>query len=276
MILVIGSTGNIGKHVVTHLKQKNILYKEGLYKPRDMTGNIVKFDFLDPFTFKDALKDVSKVFFIRPPQLGNPKDIYPFLDYCKTKSIEQVVFVSLMGVEKNPIPPHAKIEKYIKKIQLPHTFIRPSFFMENLIYPHGKDIKEQNQIIVPAKNSKTSFIAAKDIGEVCATVLIDSSKHLNVAYTITGPKALDYFQVAEIFSNILERKIEYTNPSMNSYSKHMIKNKFDKKYIRITKLLYFMTRLGTAKMVNNNVTKILNRPATTLEQFILSQADIWK
>ena len=173
-----------------------------------------------------------------------------------------------MGIEKNPIPPHAKIEKYIKKINLPYTFIRPSFFMENLIFPHGSDIKINDQIIVPAKKSKTSFIAAKDIGEVCARVLINSKEHLNQAYTITGPQAVDYNQVADKFSQILNRKITYTNPSMNVYGKHMLKLGFEPNYIKITKLLYFMTRLGTAKKTTSTLEELLHRPATTLDEFI--------
>lgn len=40
-----------------------------------------RFDFLDPATFEQALADIDKVFFVRPPQLAKPKeDMYPFLD----------------------------------------------------------------------------------------------------------------------------------------------------------------------------------------------------
>jgi uncharacterized protein YbjT (DUF2867 family) len=276
MILLLGSTGNIGKHVVTYLNSHNIPFKEGIYQANNTGDSIVAFDFLDASTFGQALTNITKVFFIRPPQLGDPKDIYPFLEHCKSKNIEQVVFVSLMGVEKNPIPPHAKIEKHIKKIALPYTFIRPSFFMENLIYPHGKDLKENNQIIVPAMKSKTSFIACKDIGHVCGECLINTDQHKNAAYTITGPEALNYYDVANIFSKILNRKITYTNPNMKSYATHMIENGFDKSYVKITKLLYFMTRLGTAKHITNKVTEILKRPATTLEDFIKENIDVWQ
>lgn len=276
MILLLGSTGNIGKHVVAYLKSHNEPFREGIYQAKENTKSMVAFDFLDSTTFEQALKDVNKVFFIRPPQLGDPKDIYPFLDFCKSKHIEHVVFVSLMGVEKNPIPPHAKIEKYIKKIDLPYTFIRPSFFMENLIYPHGKDIKESNQIIVPAMKSKTSFIACKDIGHVCGECLIHSDDHKNTAHTITGPVAVDYYEVADTFSKLLDRKITYTNPKMRSYAKHMMNHGFDKDYVKITKLLYFMTRLGTAKQITTKVNDILKRPATTLDDFIKENIKVWQ
>lgn len=276
MILLIGSTGNIGKHVKKYLQNHKESFKEAIYKPTEKNDHIVSFDFFDETTYDQALDNISRVFFIRPPQIGNPKDIYPFIDACKNKNIKNIVFVSLMGVEKNPIPPHAKIEKYIKKQNINYTFIRPSFFMENLIYPHGKDIKNNDQIIIPAMKAKTSFVAAKDIGDVSGRVLIDSDKHINKAYTITGPKALTYNEVAQIFTKLLQRPIKYTNPSMRSYQKHMIENGFDKDYVRITKLLYFMTRLGTAKKITNQVENILKRPALTLEEFIKMNISTWQ
>lgn len=275
MILVIGATGNIGKHVVTHLQKEKAPFIKGVYEPKIVLPDEVPFDFLNAKTFGKALNGVTKVFFVRPPQLGNPKDIYPFLDYCKETKIKHVVFISLMGVEKNPIPPHAKIEKYIKKIELPYSFVRPSFFMENLIYPHGDDIVKTGQIIVPANHSKTSFIAAKDIGEVAATLLINTDQHINKAYTITGPKALDYNEVAAIFTEILNKPVVYTKPSMKVYEKHMLDQGFDKDYVKITKLLYFMTRLGTAKKVNTVVADILNRKATTFAEFIQDNLDYY-
>lgn len=276
MILVIGSTGNIGKHVVAFLNKSNAVLKEGLYKPKVETKLNVAFDFLDKKTYENALKDVKKVFFIRPPKLKNPKDIYPFLDYCKALDIEHIVFASLMGVEKIFRPPHAKIERYIKRLGLPYTFIRPSFFMENLIYPYGKDIKEKNQIIIPAKRSKVAFISAKDIGEVCATVLLNSEEHINQAYTITGPEALNYHQVASRFSRLLKRYITYTKPSMSFFRRHMLDKGFDNDYVKISKHLYFMNRSGKSRKTNNVIEQILNRPATVLDEFIIENLSVWK
>ncbi|HCZ23543.1 MAG TPA: NAD(P)-dependent oxidoreductase, partial [Acholeplasmataceae bacterium] len=167
------------------------------------------------------------------------------------------------------------IEKYIKKIALPYTFIRPSFFMENLISPHGKDIKTLNQIIVPARKSKTSFIAAKDIGEACGVSLHESDKHINQAYTITGSDALDYDEVAAMFSNHLGRKITYANPNMNDYGKHMISLGYPKDYVSVTKMLYFMTRLGTAKKTTSTIETLLGRKATSFDTFIKENLNIW-
>jgi len=275
MILIIGGTGNVGKHVLPLLQETKLPIRLGCYdvdetksKVDDASIDYVDFDFYKPETYPKALEDITSVFFIRPPQIGNPKDIYPFIDLLKEQQIEHTIFLSLMGVEKNPIPPHGKIEKYIKKLHLPYTFIRPGFFMENLVYPHGKDIRDLDQLIVPAGKSRTNFIAAKDIGEVIARCLVEKEPHINKAYTLTGDYAYNYYEVADLLSNVLNRQINYTKPGLLQYRKHMIKQGFDKAYINVTVFLYIMTRLGTAKDQTNTVKTILNRKPTSLKDFI--------
>ncbi len=98
---------------------------------------LMEFDFLRHHTFEHALDGVQKVFLMRPPQLGKPKhDMQPFMDEMKKRKLEHIVFVSLMGVEKNPIVPHRKIEDMIRESGIGYTFLRPGFFMQNLNTTH--------------------------------------------------------------------------------------------------------------------------------------------
>lgn len=173
-ILIIGGTGNIGFPLIQTLsKNPDYTISAGVFHVNEAIKRfesfpnvqIKKFDFLDSSTFLPALEGVTKVFFIRPPQLSNPKqDMFPFLKKVKEMNIKQIVFVSLIGVEQNPITPHHKIEKMIRELAIPFTFIRPSFFMQNLNTTHKEDIQKNRDLFVPAGNSKTSFIDTRDIG----------------------------------------------------------------------------------------------------------------
>ncbi|MGO1478816.1 NmrA family NAD(P)-binding protein [Senegalia sp. (in: firmicutes)] len=229
----------------------------------------VLFDFTDETTFDNALKDVDRVFLMRPPHLGKPEDLYPFIDAMKRHNIKLVSFLSLMGVENNPIPPHHKIEKYIEKIGLPHAHVRPGFFMQNISGVHSVEIREKNEIFIPAGKSKTSFIDAKDIGLSVATLLHEHVKYKNTAHTITGPHALDYYQVAETLSKVTGREITYAKPGFLKYRRYYInKRGLDKTYINVTVALYFMTRMGTAKDVTNEFYELTGKKPRTLEEFI--------
>jgi uncharacterized protein YbjT (DUF2867 family) len=273
-ILVTGASGNVGSYVVKELLEmgeKVVTAGTNINKLKNMFGDkveVVEFDFTKHHTFKDALKDVDRVFLMRPPHLGKPQDLYPFIDAMKSNNVKLVSFLSLMGVEKNTIPPHHKIEKYIESLGIPYAHIRPGFFMQNVSGIHSVEIREQDKIFIPAGKSKTSFIDAADIGLSAAILLHDPDKYANTAHTITGPEALDYYQVAEILSKDMGRKITYDKPGYLKYRNYYIKTRgFDKGYVNVTVALYFMTRMGTAKEVTDEFYKLTGKKPRTFEDF---------
>ncbi len=163
-ILITGASGNVGRYVAQYsLENGQEITAAGTHTDTlaEMFGDraeIVYFDFTDPKTFSDALKDVDRVFIMRPPHLGKPEDLKPFIDALREKGgIRLVSFLSLIGVENNPFPPHHKIEKYIEQANLPYCHIRPGFFMQNISGVHAFEIKHFNRIVVPVKKALTSF-----------------------------------------------------------------------------------------------------------------------
>jgi uncharacterized protein YbjT (DUF2867 family) len=273
-ILVTGASGNVGSYAIKELLKLNEEVKAAgtnLQRLAEGFGNQVEavyFDFKDKTTFEKALENVDRVFLMRPPHLGKPEDLYPFIDAVKSHKVKLVSFLSLMGVENNPIPPHHKIEKYIEKLEIPYAHVRPGFFMQNLSGIHSVEIREKDEIFIPAGKSKTSFIDGADIGLATAILLHQPEKYKNTAHTITGPEALDYFQVAEILSRVTGRKIRYSKPSYLKYRNYYIKKRgLDKNYVNVTVALYFMTRMGTAKEVTNGFYKLTGRKPRTFEEF---------
>ncbi|MFE8695921.1 SDR family oxidoreductase [Cytobacillus sp. FJAT-53684] len=273
-ILVTGASGNVGRYVIEELLsmgEQVVGAGQDIQKIKDIfkdTIDAVHFDFTNKGTFHQALENVDRVFLMRPPHLGKPEDLYPFIDAMKSHKIKLISFLSLMGVETNPIPPHHKIEKYIEAAGIPYAHIRPGFFMQNVSGVHSVEIREKNQVFVPAGNSKTSFIDAADIGLSTAILLHEPNKYRNTAHTITGPEALNYDQVAEILSKVTGRQITYAKPGYLKYRRHYIKDRgLEKGYVNVTVALYFMTRMGTAKEVTDDFVKLTGRHPRSFEEF---------
>lgn len=282
-IMVTGALGNVGRYVAEYAisNGQEVVVADldvtALEKKYQGKAECVYFDFTDQSSYEEALKEVDRVFIMRPPHLGRPEDLKPFIERLKTKpSMQMICFLSLLGIEKNPMPPHHKIEKYIEQTGLPYCHIRPSFFMQNISGVHAFEIKYFDNIVVPVKKALTSFIDARDIGELTAEVLTHPQQHINQAYSITGPKAMDYYEVAALLSNELERKIQYANPSPRLAKKYWIKiRKLDKAYASVMGMLYMITRLGNAKKVTNTFEKIMNKKPRTFTQFIRENRNAW-
>lgn len=280
-ILVIGASGNIGSPLVAELsKQPQIKVIIGAHDPTKEAQMfpqvaIRKFDFLDLTTFTDCLTGVDKVFFLRPPQLAEPKkDMFPFLNHLKKIAIKQVVFVSLIGVEKNPVTPHHKIEKQIVALDLPYTFIRPSFFMQNLNTTHLADIRDHHDLFIPAGRARTSFIDTRDIGAVAAVCLMDP-RYLGQKLEITGPEALTYQEISQIMTQELGEKITYSKPSLLKFRKTLIQRGTPKEFVNVMVMLYLITQLGNAKTVNQEVTAVLGRPARSFREYVADHREVF-
>ena len=282
-ILVTGASGNVGSFVIKELikmGEEVIAAGTDIIKLKARFGDkieAVHLDLTKQQTFDKALKGVDRIFLMRPPHLGKPEDLFPFIDAAQKHNIKLIAFLSLMGVENNTIPPHHKIEKYIEKKGIPFAHIRPGFFMQNISGIHSNEIKAQGKIFVPAGKSKTSFIDTADIGLAVATVLHEAEKYKNTAHTITGPEALDYYQVANILSKVTGRKIIYDKPGFLNYRSYYINNRgLDKKYVNVTVALYFMTRMGTAKDVTDDFYKLTGKQPRTFETFAKENVDAFK
>lgn len=273
-VMVTGASGNVGQYVVEELLRfgenvvaaaRSVSQLQQIFA--DKTENVA-FDFTDQSTYDSALNGVDRVFLMRPPHLGKPEDLYPFIDAMKEKGVKLVSFLSLMGVEKNTIPPHHKIEKYIEQSGLAFAHIRPGFFMQNVSGVHAVEIREQGLIFVPAGKSKTSFIDAVDIGLAVATLLHHADQYRNTAHTITGLQALDYYEVADILSRVTNKTITYAKPGYLRYRRYYIKKRgLEKEYVNVTVALYFMTRMGTAQAVTEDFFRLTGRQPRSFEEF---------
>jgi len=65
--------------------------------------------------------------------------MFPFIDAALEHGCEQIVFLSLLGAEKNRIVPHRKVEDYLRQADAPYTFLRPAFYAKPEHHPPGGD-----------------------------------------------------------------------------------------------------------------------------------------
>lgn len=166
----------------------------------------VALDFSGPSTFETALNQINKIFLIYPP--GDQIEFESFLQKAKEKKVEHIVYLSVKDVQFLPFIHHFKNEKLLKKLEVPYTFIRAGYFMQNLNDFLGDEIKERHRIFIPAGNGKTSFVDTRDLAEVASIALQHTHKHQNKKYVITGEEALDFYHEYEQITNKAPTKLK--------------------------------------------------------------------
>ncbi len=280
MILVTGATGNVGADVLRGLLELQVPVRAAVTdlnraRARLPEGvNLERFDFNDPSTFAAALKGVTRVFLMRPPIMDDAKAFKPFLKALASNGLEQLVFLSVLGAQHNPIVPHRKLELAIEKLKIPHAFLRPSFFLQNFLSTHRSDICERNDLFVPAGTGHTSFIDARDIAAVAVRAL--SVPHIvSGGIDLTGAEALTYSEVAMVFSQVLGRTITYSDPLPLKFGLEMQKRGIKPAFVNVMILIYNTNRFGLAARVTNEVKRILGRDPLSVQDFVRDFKDLF-
>ena len=283
-VLVLGASGTVGRHVVRRLLEAGKPVRvagRSVDRLRELFGDEVEavpFDLRDPRSWGGAFTGVDRMFLLRPPDVGNVRrDLLPSLVAARDAGISHVVFLSLQGAERNLVAPHATVEAWLKGSGMAWTFVRPSFFMENLSGTHAADVRDHDAIIVPAGGGSTSFVAAADVGAVAAEALLAPEQHRFVSWTPTGAVALDYAQVAAVLSEVLGRPIRYTRPGILAYVRHA-RTVLGMPWgmALVTAAIYTAARLGLAAGTTDDLRTVLGREPVGLCEWATGARRAWE
>lgn len=279
-ILITGATGNVGKEIISSLNKiktnHNLIaavsnVSRATSKLPDHKKMIVrKLDFGDLSTFEAALDEVDIVFLLRPPQFADvAKYFEPFFNAMKRKSVNQIVFLSVQGVENQSNIPHYKMERAILRYGFEYVFLRPSYFMQNLISTLLCEIKNENRIFIPAGKLKMNWVDVQDIGLVGSYILNDFGSYKNREIEITGSDFVGFKEVAEMLSREIGRQIIYTSPNLLKFILHKHKQGIKPAMIFVMIMLHYLPRFSKNenKLVDTVLT-ITNKQPNRLRDFV--------
>ena len=98
------------------------------------------------------------------------------------------------------------------------TFLRPNSFMQNVVTYMGETIKAEAAFFSASGGAQISHVDVRDIAQVAVKALTEPN-HEGKAYTLTGPEALTYDQLANELSKVLGRPISHISLSPSDLKK---------------------------------------------------------
>ncbi|MEF8784307.1 MAG: SDR family oxidoreductase [Haloarculaceae archaeon] len=275
-VLVTGATGTVGSQVRAHLADRACTVRALVRDPDADDEQEVRFDFEKPETWGQAFESGDRLFLVRPPSISRVGEfLLPAIDAAQRCGIEHVTLLSVLGAEKNPLLPHRRIERHLEASGLDYTFLRASFFMQNFDEVHARDIREYDELFVPAGGGETSFVDARDIAEVAAATLTEPG-HRTRAYDVTGPTALDYVEAAAIFSDVLGRDISYPRPGAVAFARRWLGRGEPLGFVVVMLGIYTTARLGLAGRVTDDVREVLGRDPRSLRAYVVDYKDAFE
>ena len=302
-ILVTGATGTLGSEVVKQLllsargergegREEDMIVKAAARSANDSTFRntggvqVVQLDYKKPDTLSASLKGVDKLFLLTPFQSNMVDLTSNLVNEAKKAGVKYIVKQSVLGADAEPgitsSRLHRQAENIIEESEIPFTFLRPNFFMQNFITFYSHFIKTQGAFYVPAGDAKVSFVDVRDIAAVAAQALSSSSKkygagkHTRKAYDITGDEALSYGEAAEILSKEIGKKVNYVNVSDEDARKGMKDMGADHWTINSMIELFGITRASYLSDISPAVEQVTGKKPITFSQFARDYAGAFK
>ena len=100
------------------------------------------------------------------------------------------------------------------------------------------------ELHLPFGKHKIAPIAAYDVAEICAKILIDPSAHVSKTYELTGPEAKDMQGFAEDYAATLGRPVTYVPQELDAWIETCISGALATRVPHTAEHLRIITRLA--------------------------------
>ncbi len=273
-ILVVGASGTVGTILVPLLQQSGHYVRRATGRPATEDGQ-VHLNLSTNDGFDTALAGVDSVYLLSPAGLTRQDELLiPFIDAARRQAIGKLVLMSAMGADADESAPLRRAERHLEASGLRYNIIRPNWFMQNFQSYWIQPILEQGKLLLPTGSGRGSFIDARDIAAVAAT-LLTSSDHDNQAFDLTGGEAFDHEQVAAILSDASGRTISYVDVSPEAMRAQLLQSGLPADYAEFMLLILGYFKLGYAERITDAVQSVTGRAPRTLAQYAQDHRHLW-
>ncbi len=229
LIVVTGAAGQQGGAVARHLlsngwKVRALTRDPGKPAARALAeagAEVVRADNDDPTSLEAAFEGAYGVFSVQNfwlPNVGTAGEIRQgkgIAAAAKAVRVQHFVYSSVGAAHRGMGQAHFAskfaIEQHLKSLDLPHTILRPVFFMENLNWSRPQILGGTYPGMGLRPDKGIQMIAVDDIGSFAAMAFDDRRAFLAKTLELAGDE-LTEAQIADTFSRVIGRPVAVGAP----------------------------------------------------------------
>jgi len=201
--------------------------------------------------------------------------IAKFLDLAEAASVSHVTLLSTYNGDRAPEDIDvAAVEVQVASYEgFTHTILRPAWVMQNFTDEHLPIVDDL--LIVPSGGGAEAFVDALDIAKVAAETLLSPDKHAGATYSLTGPQAITFDEVARTIATVSGRSVKYHDIDEETWINGAIAAGVPAQYGEMLRWLTGSIISGHGSTPTGDVEAVIGRPATSFEEFARRNAAIW-
>lgn len=252
-ILVLGSNGKTGRRVIERLKNNSdVEIRLGSRSEK------IPFDWENPETWKNVLKDIEVVYITFQPDLAIPsavEAIQKFTVLATELGVQKMVLLSGRGEKEAQL-----CEEIVKENAKNWTIVRASWFNQNFSESIFLEPILAGIVALPRAEALEPFTDADDIADVVVESLL-SDKHNAETYELTGPRLLTFKEAVNTIAEASDRNITFQSLSLDEYSQMLKEYQVPEDHIWLANYLFEQVLDGRNSHITSDIEKVLGRKA---------------
>lgn len=191
-----------------------------LAKLKEVGAQVLPADFNDPASLTRLFQRCSAVLIISGDAPNAPRIAQhaAAFEAAKSAGVGRIVYTSFANATPESrflvAPSHVESERRLRSLGPAFTILRNNLYAENIMIEAARVTGELAQ---PGSEGRAAYIAYADVARATAGALLGSG-HESRTYEITGPEALNHFDIAERLSAAWERPVRVRDVTPGIYA----------------------------------------------------------
>ena len=286
IVLITGATGDTGRAAVKAAFAFDLGVRAMVHRQdhrsaalEKLGAEVVVGDLLDIDTIVPSMAGVAAAYMVWPVQPGLIQATVNFAQAAKEAGVSHVVNLSQRSAERasksHSCRDHFIAEKVLDWSGLAVTHLRPTYFLEWLLYPWQlKLFVEQGILRLPVGKGRHAPPGAEDQGRVIAAILNNPGGHAGQTYPLFGPVEMDHEQMAAELSEALGRKIVFEDVSIEQYCTSLEAMGVPAYIIQHLGGAMDAYQRGVMSGMNDNIERLTGRKPMSVGGFARAHADV--
>ena len=216
MILITGATGQVGSAAMSALvtigaEVRALVRTSSRFETPDGV-QIVQGSFDDDGSLAGALKGVE---FMLLAGRDSPDSVFQHqrvLAHARRAEVRHIVKLSAIGASPgSPVAlmrEHHEVDEEVRKGPAGWTLLKPHLYMQNLLRA-ADAVRREGRLAAPMGHERFPMVDTRDVGAAAAVVLGNTVAHAGKTYSLTGPVAHSYDEVAASFATVAGHEVAY-------------------------------------------------------------------
>jgi NAD(P)H dehydrogenase (quinone) len=283
-VLITGSTGDTGRAAVREsiklgLKVRALVHgKDKRSEALEQLGaGIVEGDLLEINTIRDAMEGMDAAYFCWPVKPGLIQATVNFAQAAKETGVSTIINLSQRSANRESTSDACRdsflAEEVLKWSGVPLVNLRPTYFLEWLLYPWQLPYLQKGILRMPVGKGRHSPIAADDQGRAIAALLAKPEEHIGKTINLSGPVEMDHEQMAAELTEALGRKIVFQDLPIDEYCTSIEAMGVPVYIVQHLRGAMADYQTGHMSGADNNIEKLTGRRSMTVGEFARTHID---